>query len=309
MKKIELPTKHYFFSIKSVRIILSVFCVLCLLSFKVAHLNIGVSYSVPFSVIELDRGNLLNWKTSAEQEVAHFQVEKSTDGINFKNFETIESDATKSGENEYWFFDTHLGVPKSYYRLKIVANDGASSYSQVIVMNKQQPNQLAVVAYSNVRVKSNFDLSLDSVIEGQLEYALINSQGKLISEEFQYLYPGLNELQISLENLPSGHYKVVLKMDEEEESLFIYKENEAQQLAVSSKKIVANLLLNIGQIESIEGVTRIFNSKGHKIKESYLADKNKPLNINISDFESGMYYLIIEATDGKIIESQFTVPY
>ena len=65
--------------------------------------------------------------------------------------------------------------------------------------------------------KNTFDLTLDAITEGQLEYALVSHKGELIYEEFQYLYPGLNEIQLSLQDLPEGAYKVVLKLDNEEE--------------------------------------------------------------------------------------------
>lgn len=107
--------------------------------------------------------------------------------------------------------------------MKVVENDGTSSYSQTILMNKQKNNQFAVVAYSTVMPETTFDLSLDALTEGQLEYELMDYNGALVYTEFQFLYPGLNEVQLSLKDLPEDIYKVMLKFDGEKEYLFFRK--------------------------------------------------------------------------------------
>jgi len=199
------------------------------------QLSAEVVYSAPLQAKELGMGNLLNWKTSFEEDVQHYDVEKSRDGVDFENIGSVES-SVDSEEKAYRFFDTKLGSQKSYYRLKVVEADGTSSYSQTILVNKEQPNQFAVVAYSSVMAKTTFDLTLDAVTEGQLEYALVSYKGELIFEEFQFLYPGLNEIQLSLQDLPEGTYKVKLKLDEEEEFLVIQKASDGQKSSVASSQ-------------------------------------------------------------------------
>jgi len=205
------------------------------------QLNAEVVYSAPLQAKELGMGNLLNWKTSFEEDVQHYDVEKSKNGVDFENIGTVETNGDLSDEKAYRFFDTKLGSQKSYYRLKVVEADGTSSYSQTILVSKEKPNQFAVVAYSSVMAKTTFDLTLDAVTEGQLEYALVSYKGELVSEEFQYVYPGLNEIQLNLQDLPEGTYKVKLKLDAEEEFLVIQKASDGQKSNVaSSQKIKKN---------------------------------------------------------------------
>lgn len=205
------------------------------------QLSAEVVYSAPLQAKELGMGNLLNWKTSFEEDVEHYDVEKSADGVDFENIGSVETNGDLNDEKAYRFFDTKLGSQKSYYRLKVVEADGTSSYSQTILVNKEKPNQFAVVAYSSVMAKTTFDLTLDAVTEGQLEYALVSYTGELIFEEFQFLYAGLNEIQLSLQDLPEGTYKVKLKLDAEEEFLVIQKASDGQKSNVaSSQKIKKN---------------------------------------------------------------------
>ncbi len=197
-----------------------------------------VIYSTPLKGLELEMGNLLQWETSFEEETDLFIVEKSTDGISFKNIGTVEATGNSNDENAYRFMDTGLGVAKSYYRLKVVDTDGTSSYSQVATINKVKLNQFAVVAYSSILADKTFDISIDALIEGQLEYELVSYQGELVYSEFQYLYPGLNELKVNLEDATEGIYKVKLRLDEEEELLVIQKAGDelAKKINMASTK-------------------------------------------------------------------------
>lgn len=213
---------------------------LVLFSFFTVIAQAEVIYSTPLKGMELQMGNLLKWETSFEEDTESFIVEKSTDGITFKNIGTVSATGMNNEENAYRFMDTGLGMNTSYYRLKVVDLDGTSSYSQVATINKIKPNQFSVVSYSSALADKTFDITLDALTEGQLEYELVSYQGELVYSEFQFLYPGLNELQISLENATEGIYKVKLRVDEEEEVLVIQKAGDELAKKVnmaSSKKI------------------------------------------------------------------------
>jgi hypothetical protein len=74
---------------------------------------------------------ILQWKTSQEEEVVKFVVERSTDSAHF--FEIGEVTARGPGF-QYRFEDNKLGLTNSifYYRLKIVNNDGSFQYTDTI---------------------------------------------------------------------------------------------------------------------------------------------------------------------------------
>jgi len=63
-------------------------------------------------------------------------------------------------------------------------------------------------------------------------------QGELVYTEFQFLYPGLNELKVSLEDATEGIYKVKLRVGEEEEVLVIQKAGDelAKKVNMASTK-------------------------------------------------------------------------
>ena len=74
---------------------------------------------------------VLQWKTSEEENVTTFVIERSTDNTHFSDI----GDVTAKGPGfQYRFEDDKLGMTNSifYYRLRIVNADGSFQYSEII---------------------------------------------------------------------------------------------------------------------------------------------------------------------------------
>ncbi|MBP6025642.1 hypothetical protein [Ferruginibacter sp.] len=71
----------------------------------------------------------LTWKTANEQNVSHFEIERSADGINFTTIGT-----ENAGSNNYYYKDRQPNwASKSlYYRIKQVDNDSRSKLSNIV---------------------------------------------------------------------------------------------------------------------------------------------------------------------------------
>ncbi|GEM_PF-6786781 len=65
--------------------------------------------------------------------------------------------------------------------------------------------------------------------------------------------------------------------------------------------------LKIGHFSELEGQVRIFSMSGQEVAARPLAKGNKNVQINMSDFQNGMYFLIIDAQNKKVVERQFIV--
>lgn len=78
---------------------------------------------------------LLEWKTGQEDNLNHFEIERSASAPN--NYVNIGS-VTAIGSNSYYYFrdntSTMNSVPIYYYRLKIVDHNGNYVYSQTITV-------------------------------------------------------------------------------------------------------------------------------------------------------------------------------
>ncbi len=83
-----------------------------------------------FSGVYKNSSATLNWDINRSLNFSHFEVERSTDGINFPKAASVNF---VNGKNSYQFIDENIAKGTSqYYRLKMVDNDGRYTYSNII---------------------------------------------------------------------------------------------------------------------------------------------------------------------------------
>ncbi|TMI71920.1 MAG: T9SS type A sorting domain-containing protein [Bacteroidetes bacterium] len=94
----------------------------------------------------------LNWVTASEINVSHFDVERSTDGVNFNQVAMVFAYGNTTENKTYSIVndisDVKTGIV--YYRLRSVDIDGKSLYSQIrIIRPGKQSDLLNLVMYPN----------------------------------------------------------------------------------------------------------------------------------------------------------------
>ncbi len=75
----------------------------------------------------------LNWTTGSEQNTTIFDIERSTDGLNFLKIGEITAAGSSSSLIKYSFTDVDPRPGINYYQLKINYSDGTSDRSQVLL--------------------------------------------------------------------------------------------------------------------------------------------------------------------------------
>jgi hypothetical protein len=96
----------------------------------------------------------LTWATGSEINFDRFEIERSSDAVNFEILNTVKG----ASANAYIYLDQQPLQTTSYYRLKEVDKDNAASYSSVVVVQEQQSYSLSV--YPNPSLGNNFQLKL-----------------------------------------------------------------------------------------------------------------------------------------------------
>jgi len=114
---------------------------------------------------------LLYWNTANELNTKYFTVEQSTDGINFNAIKTIS--ARGIGNNSYNYSVT-VSASITYYRLKMIDNNGQYSYSNIIEL-KSIKNAGDFIVLTNpakniIIIKTN-------------AFSLINTKASIINSE------------------------------------------------------------------------------------------------------------------------------
>jgi hypothetical protein len=83
-----------------------------------------------FNVAKKENAVLLDWETMNEASSASFTIEKSTNGVAFYELAVTQKNSSASNSSMYNFEDKELPASRSYYRIKLMDNNGIISYSE-----------------------------------------------------------------------------------------------------------------------------------------------------------------------------------
>jgi hypothetical protein len=100
---------------------------------------------ISFTAKKDNKNVLVEWKTSSEQNVSHFEIEVAKGNVDYQNGRFVKigetaSQGNSTSERSYSFIDTENGKSGvRYYRLKIVDRDNSFTYSPIrpVVFNNE----------------------------------------------------------------------------------------------------------------------------------------------------------------------------
>lgn len=173
---------------------------------------------LPVTLISFDaeeKGNevIIKWTTTNEMNSNYFDLERSSDAVNFSSIGRISSKANNSGENHYSVTDPSPFEGMNFYRLKQVDKDGKVTYSQVLAINKNKSSISKMSVYPNP-VNNSITLTVqdkEQVFSGKL----LNAEGRTILYLKGNVYQVNQSLNQNLNKLSAGIY--VLKLSDGKE--------------------------------------------------------------------------------------------
>ncbi len=166
-----------------------------------------VALPVTFSSItatKMNNGNAVEWKVENEINISSYEIERSTDGINFTKIGAV---ATGSG-NVYNWFDAYPVSGENFYRVKSVNNRGAFQYSRIVKVSAVK-GRVGYSVYPNPSADGSFGLQMSNVPSGIYTVKITNGNGQLIWRQM-INHPGgivTNVINPSSE-LVSGNYQL-----------------------------------------------------------------------------------------------------
>ena len=97
-----------------------------------------------------DNSVFLKWSTASEVNNSYFSIERSTDGLSFKEISIVQGNGTTNNKRVYGFEDRFPPFGRSYYRLKQVDFNGQFEYSGLVsVLWSGKPFQGDLHLYPN----------------------------------------------------------------------------------------------------------------------------------------------------------------
>jgi len=179
------------------------------------YVNVGV---VPLIIVNyqlsiINEGVVNKWTTANEINVSHFNVQRSSNGIEFYTINKVN--AKNKSYNEYSFTDLQPLNGRSYYRIEAVDKDGKITYSktlQITLNNKPETLNIYPNPTNNdVKVKGK-DISLIEI------YTMYGT--KVYSSQY-YNYKGETNIAIPIKSLAQGMY--ILKVYDKQNKYNIHK--------------------------------------------------------------------------------------
>ncbi len=162
--------------------------------------------------------NVLQWATTSEVNNSHFDVEKSTDGINFQKIVTIQGAGNSSGQRNYSYEDNLPSSNINYYRLKQFDADGNFKFSNIITISNSKGCGIKVFPNPTSDL---IVVQIDDILKHDIQVSMSNLQGQVVLKKDFYqgtticfletttIYDGTYVLTVN-DNGEKKSYKVVI---------------------------------------------------------------------------------------------------
>lgn len=148
----------------------------------------------------------LRWLTSTETHNQLFVVERSPNGIHFMEIGEVPGAGNSNQVRDYQFTDQQPLPAVSWYRLRQVDVDGKSTYSAVVMINRQNPAAENARVYPNPVTGTTAYLSLSGNTSGLQQIQLFNQAGVLLRKFNVSRIAGTAVIVLETGNLPAGIY-------------------------------------------------------------------------------------------------------
>ena len=180
------------------------------ISFSFADPSFGSLTLTDFKGVFTDQQVVdLNWVTMMESGVDYFEIQRSGDGMNFQNIDSVDSKmkiSTSDYQLQYSYRDIHPLTGTSYYRIKVVGKNGNINQTPVVQINNNpfEGTRIYPTLVQNNMIFIESDKNLRSV---KIEFFDIS--GNKLNETNWNMLTGRQNVQISRTgSLPTGTYVV-----------------------------------------------------------------------------------------------------
>ncbi|MFI5132780.1 MAG: DUF6923 family protein [Chitinophagales bacterium] len=161
-----------------------------------------------FSGTYKDNSSLLNWDVENQVNFSYYEIQRSINGFDFAPVGT-KAALAGADRKQYLFTDDLSAVNGNvfFYRLKMVDIDGKYSYSNVIMIRKDQKKIEGVSVIPNPVINDMATIRFSSSANGFAEIRIIDLSGKVVLRQQSQVFDGVNSVSVNnLGRLQSGIY-------------------------------------------------------------------------------------------------------
>jgi hypothetical protein len=158
---------------------------------RVDDVEVYVTSSLPVTLVHFSAtldapfGVNLCWRTASEEQNSHFNIERSTDGLQFLCIGRCEGAGTTSVTHHYRFTDANAPSPYAFYRLMQVDYDGHTTYSPILQVNTSGVDVDGLVIHTVSASNGLITIDLEQFTEDHLHLMIIGFGGQIHYTETQ----------------------------------------------------------------------------------------------------------------------------
>jgi hypothetical protein len=155
--------------------------------------------------------NQLRWVTVQEVNNSGFQVQRSTDGLNYQSIGFVSSQAiggNSQAQLKYSFTDANPAGIKHYYRLRQVDIDGRSSLSNILLLQGEKPTTFEINSVFPNPSSGQITLLLSSPANENIRIRLFDVSGRVIETRQVNVLTGNNSIPFDLSKQAKGQYLI-----------------------------------------------------------------------------------------------------
>ena len=148
--------------------------------FRIVFTNtrpLPVSYT-SITATKKSNGNEIEWKVENEINISSYEVERSTDGINFTKTGAVVAD----GNSLYNWLDAYPVSGDNFYRVKSISNQGIFQFSRIVKVTAVK-GKSGFTVYPNPSIDGNIGLQMNNLPAGIYTVRLVNENGQVISKK------------------------------------------------------------------------------------------------------------------------------
>jgi hypothetical protein len=124
-------------------------------------------------------GNQVTWNTENEKDLTGYEVQRSSDGRNFKTVGTTTARNNQQSEYYQWL-DAQPLSGDNFYRIKAATTSGREYYSGIVRV-RSNTNGNGVSFYPNpVKKGEMITLEMNNMVKGRYQVVLYNAAGMLV---------------------------------------------------------------------------------------------------------------------------------
>jgi hypothetical protein len=156
---------------------------------QVSAMQLGAfSCPLPVKLISFNavaEGSIVNlsWATATENNFDHFSVERSTDGMTFREIDEVPGKGNGTAINRYTFKDHTAPNGRNYYRLRMFDLDGQADHSDIVIATVDREGATPLVVYPNPNTTGRIYYVLGAEPQRDDQVQVINSLGMIVHQE------------------------------------------------------------------------------------------------------------------------------